>query len=597
METTSPDSGHPNSPAGRYVILFPPDDMTAVERRVADVLRYGIYLEEDSPPGIYLVEEGGEERLVVKHRGPQAGYCGAGGGEFGLVTAVESSTSVTSETTTADPDPSAIPFQASKATKVSESELIIRVEDDPPEVVGSYVSMTFTDKMISGMRDYVKNKGALYRLQITIYFQNGHKASFNLQADTGANNAWLFHRRACLLKDIEDNWDAKDGKACKVTLIAGIERPLARAALPPSYMPSYLAKNIKEGTDAGSEVPIPSHFHYPRIMYNAGKAKIVVGPMRSPIDFEIENVHNWLTSGPDHKENLNARFSFAICDAATRSILKDLRIDGLIGFGPEFNMTAFTPRFRHEQDYGNRDYPSFSTALQAFLPNVTGEGGIVLYWYLNPPDVFEGFSFLAFNEFPEHLLSRKISWTAPILIDSLPRSRFRAWIITIKKLTIHLVAGNEYKARGGYGDRDLLIDFGEDGEPFCIDTGCCTTVVTPEASTILESVFDEGQPYSIPEWVDLKNTTVEFTFASPGRSTSDIVFATPAHRFLCDKYRNGLIWSASRHQSESVVRCILGLLLPCIVPALRLENRISDSDPWFHALRLLRLSNIVSDNL
>ena len=102
---------------------------------------------------------------------------------------------------------------------------------------------------------------------------------------------------------------------------------------------------------------------------------LVVGPIRSPIDFEIENVHNWLTSGPDRKENLDARFSFAICDAADAFVLKDLRMDGLIGFGPDSyvvarisfqridlslytsNMPAFTPPFRHEQDYGNRDYP------------------------------------------------------------------------------------------------------------------------------------------------------------------------------------------------------------------------------------------------
>lgn len=62
---------------------------------MADVLRYGIYLEEDSPPGIYLVEEGGEERLVVKHSGP--GHSGFGRGESESDTAVESSTSVVSE--------------------------------------------------------------------------------------------------------------------------------------------------------------------------------------------------------------------------------------------------------------------------------------------------------------------------------------------------------------------------------------------------------------------------------------------------------------------------------------------------------------------
>ena len=228
------------------------------------------------------------------------------------------------------------------------------------------------------------------------------------------------------------------------------------------------------------------------------------------------------------------------------------------------------------------------------------DGGIVLYWYLNPPNVFKGcvnsrsihfqnnlsvlvrFSFLAFNEFPEHLLHQEISWTAPILTNNLPAARFQAWVIIIKKLTIHLVAGNKYKEQGGYEDRDLVMDFGTDGERFLIDTGtsdvfypsssfnpadtvrrhsgCGTTTLTPEASHVLQEAFDEGTPYLVPEWVDLKNTTMEFTFSSGKRRDTDIVFATRAHRFLCDKYRHGLVWPTPREEPEPAVRCILGLV-------------------------------------
>ncbi len=62
---------------------------------------------------------------------------------------------------------------------------------------------------------------------------------------------------------------------------------------------------------------------------------LVVGPMRSAIDFKFLNMYNWLASGPDEDATLKARFSFAICDAATKSVFEDLRADGLIGLGPE----------------------------------------------------------------------------------------------------------------------------------------------------------------------------------------------------------------------------------------------------------------------
>ncbi len=38
-----------------------------ISKRVADVIRYGFHLQEDSPPGLYLVvEEGGGSHVVVK---------------------------------------------------------------------------------------------------------------------------------------------------------------------------------------------------------------------------------------------------------------------------------------------------------------------------------------------------------------------------------------------------------------------------------------------------------------------------------------------------------------------------------------------------
>lgn len=55
-----------------------------------------------------------------------------------------------------EPDPVALSFQTSKTTKISEHEPTIRAEDDPPILVGSYVGMTYTDKIISGMRRYAK---------------------------------------------------------------------------------------------------------------------------------------------------------------------------------------------------------------------------------------------------------------------------------------------------------------------------------------------------------------------------------------------------------------------------------------------------------
>ncbi|PIL28357.1 hypothetical protein GSI_09508 [Ganoderma sinense ZZ0214-1] len=387
--------------------------------------------------------------------------------------------------------------------------------------------------------------------------------AFNLQADTGANNAWLFHQNVCLLTDIKDNWSPGADKACEITLIAGTKRPDTRPTLPPSSMPSYLAKKIDAGTPSGKPFVTTSDFHYPRISYGSGKSKLVVGPMRSPIDFEISTAYNWLGSGSDKKDRLKACFSFAICDAATADVFGNLPVDGSIGFGPEVNMNVFDPPYRHEQDYGSSNYPSFSAALEASLPNVDGEGGIILYWYLNPPsrDFHNGPGFLAFNEFPEHLLRQKISWTAPILIASPPPSRpsYRAWVITIKKLKIHLIADKEYKERRGYEDQELLIDFGNDGEKFCVHTGYSTTTFPPEAFFALESVFDTcGRPYSVPEWVNLKASTVEYTFVSGSRSAQEIVFVTQAHHFVWDKDGQGLIWSSSRDESKNLIRCILG---------------------------------------
>ncbi|KAM5544870.1 hypothetical protein V8D89_001768 [Ganoderma adspersum] len=329
MDATCPTSAQPDSPTGRYVILYPSDDMTAVERRVADVIRYDLHLREDSPPDIYLLaEEGRELRIVVKRsRDP-----GARSTESESTTAVESFLSVASESTVGNPDLSDDPFQVSRAMKVSQPTF--RTEDDPPQIRGSYTDMAYTDDAIEGMESYVKDKWALYYLQITIDFQ-GHKMSFNVQADTGADSAWLFHRNACRLQDIIDYWDAQARVACQVTLIAGTKRPDSRPALPPSYMPSYLEKQIGKETGLGAKVPIHAHYHYPRIAYGSGNTKLIVGPMRHPIEFEIENAQNWLTFGSDRKENLKARFAFAICDAATTSIIQDMRIDGLIGFGPE----------------------------------------------------------------------------------------------------------------------------------------------------------------------------------------------------------------------------------------------------------------------
>ena len=99
--------------------------------------------------------------------------------------------------------------------------------------------------------------------------------------------------------------------------------------------------------------------------------------MRDPIDFKIQRAHNWLTSGPDEDAELEARFSFGICDAATEPVFGDLRMDGLVCFGPESyvvaqyiscsvelysssyvsNMSAFSSQYSHELDYGPREYP------------------------------------------------------------------------------------------------------------------------------------------------------------------------------------------------------------------------------------------------
>ncbi|PIL28361.1 hypothetical protein GSI_09512 [Ganoderma sinense ZZ0214-1] len=595
MDTTRPHASQSESPTGRYVVLFPPKKMTAIERRLADVIRHDLRLREDSPPGIYLVaaEQGDAMRIVVK-RGKNA----SPGSEVSeSTTAVDSFLSAVSESTLETPDSSNTPFKvADTATKFSEPTF--RVEDQPPQMLGSYVGLTYTDKPLENMEyDAVrdKTKGGMYRLQITIYFQ-GHKVAFNLQADTGANNAWLFHQKVCLLEGIKDDWRPEADKPCTITLIAETKRPAARPALPESYMPSYLAKKIDAGTPSGESFDTTSHFHYPRISYSSGRSKLVVGPMASPIDLEINNVYKWRISGSDERDTLKARFSFAICDAATAEVFGDLRVDGLIGFGPEVNMNVFNPPFRHEQDYDeSTNYPSFSTALEDSLPNVDGEEGIVLFWYLNPPGFHKGPSFLAFNEFPEHLLRQKLSWTAPILIASLEsRPSYRSWVVTIKKLKIHLIADKEYQEQRGYEDQELLIDFGDKGEKFCVDTGCSTTMFPPEAVYTLRTDLDRGNPYSVPEWVDLMASTVEYTFVpgfQPGRPTEEVVFVTQAHHFLCDENRQGLIWDSPWDESENHIRCILGL--PCIVLNLKLESHISDSHPWLSTSQLRRLNFIV----
>ena len=87
------------------------------------------------------------------------------------------------------------------------------------------------------------------------------------------------------------------------------------------------------------------------------------------------------------------------------------------------------------------------------------------------------YSFLAFNVFPAHLLHQKISWTPPIYVaPPLSSSRKWHWIIVVRKIVIRLIADEAYKARGGYEDKDLLIDFGNDGERFHVDTGTSNTM-------------------------------------------------------------------------------------------------------------------------
>ena len=112
MDANSPTSGQPDSPVGRYVILPSPDDMTAIERvrvssswedswthvchkRVADVIHYGFYLKDNSPPGIYLVADPeGDQSHIVAGDGEHV-RDGSGGSES--VTAVETFSSATSE--------------------------------------------------------------------------------------------------------------------------------------------------------------------------------------------------------------------------------------------------------------------------------------------------------------------------------------------------------------------------------------------------------------------------------------------------------------------------------------------------------------------
>ena len=43
-------------------------------------------------------------------------------------------------------------------------------------------------------------------------------------------------------------------------------------------------------------------------------------------------------------------------------------------------------------------------------------------------------------------------------------------------MATRLIADEAYKARGGYEDKDLLIDFGNDGERFHVDTGTSNTM-------------------------------------------------------------------------------------------------------------------------
>ena len=183
------------------------------------------------------------------------------------------------------------------------------------------------------------------------------------------------------------------------------------------------------------------------------------------------------------------------------------------------------------------------------------------------------------------MLHRSVSWTGPIEVWKPPRTRYWRWTVTIKKLTIHLIADKDYQRRDGYEDKDLLIDFGSGGERFHVDTGTggvfgfpvapplchlstpgsSTTMFTQDAMLILKRAFDNGNPYSVPEWVDLQKSTVEYTFAS-GESTEDVVFVTPARRFICDKHRQGLIWTSVKPgrpqegDAERVTRCVLGLV-------------------------------------
>ena len=73
---------------------------------------------------------------------------------------------------------------------------------------------------------------------------------------------------------MQDNWDATGDVACRLMLVAGTKRPRQRAALPPSYMPSYLAKHIPNDLPRGEKYPVDSPFHYPRVAYGSGKSKL-----------------------------------------------------------------------------------------------------------------------------------------------------------------------------------------------------------------------------------------------------------------------------------------------------------------------------------
>ena len=110
------------------------------------------------------------------------------------------------------------------------------------------------------------------------------------------------------------------------------------------------------------------------------------------------------------------------------------------------------------------------------------------------------------------------------------------------------------------------------------------------AMLAFRQAFDRASPYTVPEWVDLRESKVEYTFAS---KSSELVFTTPARHFLCDEYRQGLIWECDppprpeEGEEPPVPRCVLGLVRHGILVLIHMEYELMS---WEELLSLCSCS-------